>query len=77
MGISENVRDVPPVEAHAFGNFDLVLDRLAFLDSDDALFTDLFHCVRDELADMRIAVGRNGGNGSDLSGSRNGTLVLV
>jgi hypothetical protein len=77
MGTRENVRDVAPVEAHAFGNFDLILDRLAFLDGDDALFTDLFHGVRDELADMRIAIGRNGGDGGDFSGSRDGSLVLV
>jgi hypothetical protein len=45
------------------------LERLRFFDGDDAVLADLFHRVRDELADFRVAVGGDGAHlGDHLAG---------
>ena len=60
---SEVGRDVAAVELHAFDDFKLGLERLGFLDRDDALVADLLHGVGEELANFGVAVG---GDGADL-----------
>ena len=64
VGVGDEVgRDVAAVELHAFDDFKLGLERLGFLDRDDALVADLLHGVGEELADLGVAVG---GDGADL-----------
>jgi len=48
---------VTTVEAHAFGNLDFMFDSASLLHSDHAFLSDLFHSLRDEVADVDIAVG--------------------
>src|ERR1019366_5556052 len=41
---------------HAFDDLEFGLQRLGFLDRDDALVADLLHGIRKELADFRVAI---------------------
>jgi hypothetical protein len=51
------------VELHAFDDFEVGRQALAFFDSDDAVLADLVHRVGDDFADGLVAVG---GDGADL-----------
>src|SRR6516165_3365958 len=67
VGIGHEVgRDVAAVELHALDHVELGLQRLRFLDGDDALVADLLHGVGEELADFGVAVGRDGADLGDL-----------
>src|SRR6516165_1538614 len=67
VGVGDKVgRDVAAVELHALDDVEFGLERLGFLDRDDALVADLLHGVGEELADLRIAVGRYGADLGDL-----------
>ena len=70
-----NLRNVPPVEPHPLGNLNFVVNGLALLDSNHSLLADLFHGLGDELTDVGVAVGGNGGDLSDFGRSSNGTFV--
>ncbi len=59
-------RDVAAVELHTFHHFEFGLERLCFLDRDHAFVADPLHRIGNETADLRIAVGRNGADLSDL-----------
>src|ERR1700693_2268839 len=59
----EGGRDVAAVELHALDDLEFGLERLGFLNRDDALVADLLHGVGEELADLGVAIG---GNGADL-----------
>ncbi len=48
---------------HSFDPFDFGLEGLAFVDGDNAVFSDLFHRVGEERADFRVVVG---GDSADL-----------
>src|SRR6202011_4764063 len=64
VGVGDEVgRDVAAVELHAFDDLKFGLERLGFLNRDDALVADLLHGVGQELADLGVAVG---GDGADL-----------
>ena len=56
-------REVAAVELHAFDDFEVGLEALAFFDGDDAVLADLLHRVGEDVADGVIAVG---GDGADL-----------
>ncbi len=61
VGVGDEVgRDVAAVELHAFDDLEFGLERLGFFNRDDALVADLLHGVGEELADLRVAVGRDG-----------------
>src|SRR5205807_110394 len=49
---------------------DFGVERLVFLDRDDAFIADLLHRLRDHLANSGIAVGRDGADLGDFGGSR-------
>src|SRR2546421_1798717 len=67
VGVGDEVgRDVAAVELHAFDDLKLGLERLGFFNRDDALVADLLHRVGEELADFRVAVGRDGADLGDL-----------
>jgi hypothetical protein len=67
FGIGNEIgRDVATIELHPIHHFKFRLERLCFLDSNDALATDPFQGICDEPADLCIAVGRDRGNLSDL-----------
>ena len=52
LGVGDEVRrEVAAVELHALDDFELDLERLGFLDRDDALVADLLHRLGDHLAD--------------------------
>ena len=53
--------DITAVELHALDDLAVGFRRFGFLDRDNAVCRDLFHCVRDQLADHLVA----GGNGAD------------
>src|SRR5437667_2088455 len=64
VGVGDEVgRDVAAVELHALDDVEFGLERLCFLNRDDALVADLLHGIGQELADFGIAVG---GDGADL-----------
>src|SRR5438552_3284127 len=64
VGVGDEVgRDVAAVELHALDDIEFGLERLGFLNRDDALVADLLHGVSQELADFGVAVG---GDGADL-----------
>src|SRR3989449_1519920 len=64
VGVGDEVgRDVAAVELHALDDIEFGLERLGFLNRDDALIADLLHGVSQELADFGVAVG---GDGADL-----------
>ena len=76
LGIGDEVgRKIAAVELHAFDDLDLGLERLGLLDRDDAFVADLLHGLRDHLADLAVAVRRDGadlgdlGRGADLLGA--------
>ena len=76
LGVGDEVRgDVTAVELHSFGDLKLVLDGLALLDGDDTLLADLLHGVGEELANVCVAVGGDGGDLRDLLAG--GDLLLV
>ena len=61
LGIGDEIgRDIAAVELHALDDLDLGVERLGFLDGDDALVADLLHGLGDHLADRGVAVGRDG-----------------
>ena len=64
--VDEVGRQVATVELHALDHVQLVAQRLAVLDGDDAFLANLLHGVGDDLADLFIAVGRDGADLSDF-----------
>src|SRR5712672_3548551 len=67
VGVGDEVgRDVAAVELHAFDDLKLGLERLGFFNRDDALVADLLHRVSKELADFRVAVGRDSADLGDF-----------
>src|SRR5205814_5568293 len=69
LGVGDEVRrDVAAVELHALDDFDLGVERLGLFDRNDALVADLLHRVGDHLADLLVAVGRDGPDLRDLGG---------
>ncbi len=61
--VDEVRRQVAAVELHTFDDVQLVVQRLAVFDGDDAFLADFFHRFSDALADRVVRVG---GNGADL-----------
>ena len=72
LGIGDEVgREIAAVELHAFDDVERGLERLGFFDGDDAVLADLLHRFGDELADLGVAVGRDGADLRDhLAGDR-------
>ena len=67
FGVVDEVgREVAAVELHAFDHVQFVVQALAVLDGDDALFADLVHGVGDDLADRLVRVGGDGTHLGDL-----------
>src|SRR5713226_2050911 len=67
VGVGDEVgRDVAAVELHALDDVEFGLERLGFFNRDDALVADLLHGIGEELADFRVAVGRNGADLGDF-----------
>jgi hypothetical protein len=67
LGVGDEVGgDEAAVELHALGDLKLVLGGLALLNGDDTLLSDLLHGVRQKLANVCVAVGRDGGDLGDL-----------
>ena len=67
VGVGDEVgRDVAAVELHAFDDLEFGLERLGFLNRDDALVADLLHGVGEELADLGVAIGRDGADLGDF-----------
>src|SRR3954453_5125708 len=67
VGVGDEVgRDVAAVELHAFDDVEFGLQRLGFLNRDNALVADLLHRVGKEFADFGIAVRRDGADLCDL-----------
>ena len=72
-------RDVAAVELHAFDDVELGLQALRLFDRDDALVADLLHRLGEEVADLLVAVGRDGADLGDLvvGGDLLGVLLEV
>jgi hypothetical protein len=54
--VDEVRRQVAAVELHALDHVELVVQRLAFFDGDDAFLADLLHGLGDDLADGSSAL---------------------
>ena len=78
LGVGNEVgRSVSTVEAHTLSNLKLIVVGLALLNGDDTLLANLLHGSGDQLADVGIAVGRDGSDLSNLLTSGDVTLVLL
>src|SRR5690606_14320971 len=67
LGVVDEVgRQVAAIELHAFDHVQLVVQRLAVFDGDDAFLADLVHRISDDLADRLVAVGRDRADLSDF-----------
>ncbi|TLD33253.1 hypothetical protein PspLS_00817 [Pyricularia sp. CBS 133598] len=78
LGVGDEVgRHEAAVEPHTLGNLKLVNKGLALLDGDDTLLADLLHSVGDHLADVNVAVGRDGGDLGNLLSAGDVALLLV
>ncbi|MNS59742.1 hypothetical protein D3C72_927080 [compost metagenome] len=75
--VDEVGRQVAAVELHAFDDVQLVFQRLAVFDGDDAFLANLVHRVSDDLADGGIAVGRDGTDLSDFLAGRDRLGLLL
>ncbi len=61
LGIGDEVgREVAAVELHALDHVQLGGHGLGLFDRDDAVLADLLHRLGDDVADGRVAVGRDG-----------------
>lgn len=67
--------DEASVEPHALSHVDLVLGGLSLLDGDDTLLADLLHGLGNEVADVGVTVGGDGGYLSNLGGGGDGLGV--
>ena len=69
LGVGDEVRrEVAAVELHALDGLELELERLRFLDRDDALVADLLHRLGDLVADHLLAIGGDRADLRDLLG---------
>ena len=67
VGVGDEVgRDIAAVELHAFDDVELGLEALRLFDGDDAFVADLLHGLGKELADLMVAVRRDGADLGDL-----------
>src|SRR6185437_10858600 len=67
VGVGDEVGgDVAAVELHPFDDLEFGLERLGFLNRNDALVADLLHGVGEELTDLCVAIGRDGADLGDL-----------
>ena len=64
LRVSNEIRgEITVAKLHAFDDFERGIGGSGFLYGNNAVLTDLVHCVGNHLADFCIAVG---GNGTDL-----------
>lgn len=76
LGVGDEVGgDEAAVEAHTLGDLELIEESLTLLDGDDTLLADLLHGVGNQLANVLVAVGRDGGDLGDLL--RGGDVAAV
>ena len=77
LGVGDEVRrEVAAVELHALDDLERGLQRLGFLDGDDAVLADLLHRLGDDLADRLVVVGGDGADlGDHLAADRLGMLL--
>ena len=75
--VDEVGREIAAVELHALDDVELVLQALAVLDRDHAFLADLVHGVGDDLADVRVRVGRDGADLGDFLGGLAGLRDLL
>src|SRR5687768_8355330 len=71
--------EIAAVELHALDDVELGLEALGLLDRDHALVADLLHRLGDHVADVALAVGRDGADLGDLVRGRDllGALLHV
>src|SRR5579863_3565565 len=74
LGIGDEIRaEVPAVKLHAVHGLKTGMHGLRFLDRNDAVFSDNLHRVRDDVADLLVAIGRDSahlGNRTLIDGLR-------
>jgi hypothetical protein len=72
LGVGDEVgREVAAIELHALDDLERGLETLGLLDRDHAVLADLFHGLRDDLADHLVVVGRDRADlGDHLAGDR-------
>jgi hypothetical protein len=69
LGVGDEVgREIAAVELHALDDLDLGVERLGLLDRDHAFIADLLHRLGDHLADLGVAVRRDGADLGHFSG---------
>lgn len=76
LGVGDEVGgDEAAVEAHTLGNLELIVESLALLAGDDTLLADLLHGGGNQLTNVLVAVGGDGGDLGNLLGG--GDIALV
>src|SRR5579863_692581 len=67
LGIADEVRrQITAIELHALDGLQLGVHGLGFFDRNDTVLAHLFHRFRNGVADLGVAVGRNGADLGDL-----------
>ena len=67
LGVGDEIgREIAAVELHALDDLDLGVERLGLLDRDHAFIADLLHRLGDHLADLGVAVRRDGADLGDF-----------
>src|SRR5229473_1018664 len=67
LGVGDEIgREIAAVELHPFDDVEFGLQALGLLDRDHAFIADLLHRLRDHLADLAFAIGRDGADLGDL-----------
>ncbi len=63
LNVGDEIRgDETTVESHTLGDLNFVLNSSTLLHSDNTLLADLFHSLSNDLTDMDVSVGGNGGD---------------
>ena len=70
-------REIAAVELHALDDVELGRHALGLLDRDHAVVADLLHGLGDHLADLAVAVGRDGADLGDLRVGRDLLRALL
>jgi hypothetical protein len=67
LGVGDEVgREIALVELHALDDLEGGLDGLGLFDGDGAVLADLVHGVGDDVADLEVPVGGDGGDLADF-----------
>jgi len=76
--VGDEIRgDITIVEPRAFGSFDFICHGPFLLHGDHTLLSDLFHSLGNEVSELVVAVGGDGGDLHNFGDGGDGVLVTT